>query len=180
VLIDDLLPEYQFSERHSTTVAAAPERVYEITRRLDMSGSSLIRLLFRLRGLPPTALNLDGLCELGFSILAERPGRELVLGLVGRFWTRAGGLLPVGALGFGEFKQPGYAMAAWNFQVSALPQGGTSLSTETRVLCTDAASRFSFQLYWLLVRPFSGLIRRVMLREVKREAESGMSRPTSR
>ena len=180
VLIDDILPEYHFSERHSATVAAAPERVYEIARRLDMSGSTLIRMLFRLRGLPPATLNLDGLCELGFSILAERPDRELVLGLVGRFWTRAGGLLPVGALGFGEFDQPGYAMAAWNLQVSSLPRGGTSLTTETRVRCTDAASRFSFRLYWLLVRPFSGLIRRVMLREVKREAESGGSRSSRR
>lgn len=180
MLIDDVLPEHHFGERHSTSVSAAPERVYEIARRLDMSGSTLIRLLFRLRGLPPAALNLDGLCELGFSILAERPGRELVLGLVGRFWTRSGGLLPVGALAFREFNQPGHAMAAWNLRVSALPGGGTSLSTETRVRCSDAASRFSFRCYWLVVRPFSALIRRVMLREVKREAELGVSRPTSR
>ena len=35
VLIDEILPEYDFSERHSTNVEAAPERVYEIARRLD-------------------------------------------------------------------------------------------------------------------------------------------------
>jgi hypothetical protein len=179
VLIDDLLPEYDFFERHSTNVAAAPEPVYEIARRLDMSGSHVIRLLFRLRGLPAAALNLDGLRALGFSILAERPGQELVLGLVGRFWTRSAGLLPVGASGFREFNQPGHAMAAWNFRVSARPGGGTRLSTETRVRCTDAASRLSFRCYWLVVRPFSGLIRRVMLREVKRQAESAVSSPTS-
>ncbi len=179
MLIDEILPEYDFSERHSTTVAAAPERVYEIARRLDMSGSTLIRLLFRLRGLPQAALDLDGLRELGFSILAERPGRELVLGLVGRFWTRGGGVLAVTPLGFGEFRQPGYALAAWNFHVTGNPRGGTGLATETRVRCTDAASRFSFRLYWLLVRPFSGLVRRVMLREIKREAEQRVDRPAS-
>jgi hypothetical protein len=180
VLIDEILPEYDFSERHSTTVEAAPERVYEIARRLDVDGSTLIRLLFRLRGLPRAALNLDGLCELGFSILAERPGRELVLGLVGRFWRRDGGVLAVTRSGFGEFHEPGYALAAWNFHVSGRPRGGTSLATETRVRCNDAASRFSFRLYWLLVRPFSGLIRRVMLREIKREAERCVDRPAGR
>jgi hypothetical protein len=180
VLIDEILPEYDFSERHSTSVEAAPERAYEIARRLDMGGSALIRLLFRLRGLPSAALDLDGLCALGFSILAERPGRELVLGLVGQFWTRDGGVLAVTRSGFGEFRQPGYALAAWNFHVSGHPRGGTSLSTETRVHCTDAASRFSFRLYWLLVRPFSGLIRRVMLREIKRQAEQGVDRPAGR
>jgi hypothetical protein len=34
------------------------------------------------------------------------------------------------------------------------------LRTETRVLLTDEASRRAFARYWLVVKPFSGLIRR--------------------
>ena len=46
----------------------------------------------------------------------------------------------------------------------------TRLVTETRVQCLDAASSRRFGLYWVVVRPFSGLIRRAMLRAVAREA----------
>ena len=41
------------------------------------------------------------------------------------------------------------------------------------ILCHDgegAASRRRFRLYWLVVRPFSGLIRKAMLDAVAREA----------
>ncbi len=37
---------------------------------------------------------------------------------------------------------------------------------------TDAAARRRFRLYWLAIRPFSGLIRRLWLRAIKRRAES--------
>ena len=48
---------------------------------------------------------------------------------------------------------------------------GSRLSTETRVVTTDAATRRTFARYWLVVRTGSGLIRREMLRELKRRAE---------
>ena len=50
---------------------------------------------------------------------------------------------------------------------------GTTLSTETRVLATDEASRRAFRRYWLVIRPFSGLIRRVWLRAIRQRAEGG-------
>jgi hypothetical protein len=53
--------------------------------------------------------------------------------------------------------------------VSAEP-GTTRLVTETRVQCLDTASRRRLRLYWLLVRPFSGLFRHAMLGAVAREA----------
>jgi hypothetical protein len=46
------------------------------------------------------------------------------------------------------------------------------LSTETRVWCAPDA-RAKFRLYWLLVRPGSGLVRRSMLRSIRREATEG-------
>ena len=57
------------------------------------------------------------------------------------------------------------AKMAFNFRLD-----GSTLSTETRVLLTDAASRRKFRAYWTLIRPFSGLIRRVWLRAIAHRA----------
>jgi hypothetical protein len=47
-----------------------------------------------------------------------------------------------------------------------------SLTTETRVHVPDPVSRRKFGHYWRIVRPFSGLIRMVVLRAAKRRAEA--------
>ena len=49
---------------------------------------------------------------------------------------------------------------------------GTFLSTETRVVATDARTRRAFAAYWFLIRPGSGAIRRELLRVVARRSES--------
>lgn len=48
--------------------------------------------------------------------------------------------------------------------------GGVRLTTETRGHCTDRRARHRMALYWCLIRPGSGLIRRDMLRAVARLA----------
>jgi len=106
-----------------------------------------------------------------FILLGEKPNEELLLGLVGRFWTASGELRRLDAEGFRSFKEQGYAKAAWNFSLAERPDGSVLLETETRVYCLDQSSRRRFQLYWLVVGPFSGLIRRDVLQAVKRSAE---------
>jgi hypothetical protein len=44
--------------------------------------------------------------------------------------------------------------------------GHSRLSTETRVLALDGKSRLAFRIYWLVVGPFSALIRRRWLRAI--------------
>jgi hypothetical protein len=107
----------------------------------------------------------------GFTLLAEDPPRELVLGVDGAFWRLRGDLRRVDAPSFRGPQPPGTARVAWNFHVAKRQGGMCELSTETRVRCADAASRRRFRLYWLVVRPGSGLIRRMMLRSVRRAAE---------
>jgi hypothetical protein len=54
----------------------------------------------------------------------------------------------------------------------AVPEGeGARLETETRICLTDASARRRFGAYWLVIRPFSGLIRRSWLRAAKKRAE---------
>ena len=76
------------------------------------------------------------------------------------------------AASFEAFDKPGYAKAVWNFSLVDLGANVTRLATETRVVCSDRASKIRFRLYWTLIAPFSGLIRRQVLRAIKRKTES--------
>ncbi len=181
--IDDYMPRFDVRERRRTAVSASPERVYEAVRRLDISSSPTISWLFRLRRLPAVlsgrppirlALNLEGLEQAGFMVLEERPGEEVLLGIVGRFWFPAGDVQRVTKHEFRNFDRRGYAYAAWNFRIRPR-RNGVVLTTETRVRCTTPRARRLFRIYWTLIGPFSGLIRREMLHLIKREAE----RPSS-
>jgi len=104
--------------------------------------------------------------------LGERPGEELVLGTVGRFWRARGELCATSPARFREPAPPGTAKAAWNFVVDRRSDGATELRTETRVLCADVATRRRFRAYWTLIKPFSGLIRCEMLAAVRSAAET--------
>ena len=70
------------------------------------------------------------------------------------------------------FEQSGTARAAFNFLIVA-EGGGVKVSTETRIACADDGARRRFGPYWFFVRPFSGLIRRIWLREIRRQAVRG-------
>ena len=70
----------------------------------------------------------------------------------------------LGPAEFAAFGEPGYAKLAFNLRVD--PHGATSaiLSLETRVALTDPSSLRHFRRYWVIVGPFSGLIRQMALR----------------
>jgi hypothetical protein len=53
---------------------------------------------------------------------------------------------------------------------------GSDVETETRIRYFGDAARRKFRAYWLLVGPFSGLLRRALLAGVK----SGTERPAGR
>jgi hypothetical protein len=172
VLIDEYMPVHDHAAVHSVVVRAPVSSVDAAVLNLDLRGSWLIRSLYTLRGLPAAGLTLAGLEQIGFQRLGHRPGEELLLGLIGRFWTVRGGLLPFEPAGFAAFDRPGFARAVWNFSMTAGAGGTTRLATETRIICTDAASRRRFARYWAVIRPFSGVIRRETLRVVRERAEA--------
>ena len=172
-LADRHLPAYDVVMRHERRVAVPAAAAWAALQRADLGDSAVTRMLLVLRGLrrPGAAerLTLATLPAAGFLPLGDRPGHEVAFGLVGRFWTPSGGRARVTPAEFRDFARPGYAKAVWTFAVED-DGGAARLVTETRVACVDAASRRRFRLYWLCVRPFSGLIRGAMLGAVAREA----------
>jgi hypothetical protein len=120
---------------------------------------------------PKLRLQLDDILESGFVVLGEEPDRELVLGIVGKFWQLSSGVHRIEPDDFTRFDTPGFAKAVWNFVVSERADGRSTVVTETRVASTDAEARWKFGWYWRLIAPFSALIRRIVLAQVKRDAE---------
>ena len=181
ILIDEFMPAYDVSEYHETRVRAPIDKVYHALRTADLGNSPIIRFLLRLRALPAifTArgsrrnlkLNLDAIMKGGFVLLGEHPPNEIALGIVGRFWTLSASRCRVSAEEFNAFDLPGYAKAVWNFSLVEESAGVTRLATETRVRCLDHASRRRFRMYWALIAPFSGLIRREALRVIRKRSE---------
>jgi hypothetical protein len=191
MLIDEFMPRWEAREAHSVRVRASPEATYEALRTADLGGHPVVRALLilralpaaviaRLRGLesgqpPNRALTLRDFEEHGFRVLAEDPPRELVLGLEGAFWKPSGELREIDPTSFRDAVPVGIARAAWNFSIVPAGAGHYVLRTETRILTGDGAARRRFRIYWMLIRPWSGLIRRLMLRGIRRQAESSGS-----
>jgi hypothetical protein len=180
MLIDSFIAVADAAEKHSIHIVADGDVVYRALWDTDLGGSWIIRGLLGLRALPQLVIRparskpsrggitLRTIISAGFGVLAEEPGHEIVLGVMGRFWRPVGNLLPFKEENFSGPVPAGLARAVWNFAVHPLSDGSSLLITETRVVCGDRASRRKFRAYWILVRPFSGLIRRLMLKAVKR------------
>jgi hypothetical protein len=171
MLIDQFLPRFDVSARYQIDVLAPVERAYAVARSLDIRASWMIRWFYLLRGLPSYSLTLDGMLKMGFVLLADKPSQEIVFGLIGRFWTRSAQIQSVTADTFVPFDQPGFAKAVGNIAFTAHGNGSVRVTTETRIHCPDAASRLYFRLYWTLIGPFSGIIRKEWLQLIKQRAE---------
>jgi hypothetical protein len=190
MLLDEVMPEFDVRASYRTLVLASPERVYACIWTADFDHWGVMRTLVAVRALPTLLaapretwrrvraragrrpVRLEDVLADGFTLLREEPGQELVLGTVGRFWLARGEHRGVTPESFREAGARGTARAAWNFAVRPGPEGRTVLTTETRVLCADPATRRRFRNYWAVIAPFSGLIRREMLAAVRDAAEA--------
>jgi len=172
MLIDQFSPHYQVSARYQIDLHTPIQSAYSAARSLDMRPSKIIQWLLRLRGLPADGLTLDGMLKWGFVLLADVPSQEIVFGLIGRFWTPSAQIQPVTAEAFVDFDQPGFAKAVVNIVFMPQGNGSVRVTTETRVHCLGDASQRYFRLYWLLISPFSGIIRKEWLRLIRERAEA--------
>ena len=168
-LIDKYLPEYSFSEYHEVVINCSIAEVYESARNFDLSKSKLIKWLFKIRGLPTKRMHLqDFISDIGFTIIEENVPVENLIG----FWVK-NKIEPITSpAGFINNTISAKVKAVWNFYLEEIDSNKVKLSTETRVICTTAISRVTFGLYWMVVKPFSGVIRNRMLQIIKQDSET--------
>ena len=95
----------------------------------------------------------------------------MILGLAGQFWKPTARLLRIAPNAFRTFSRPAYCKAAWNLRIEPTGFSRVRLTTTTRVYCPSTRVQILFACYWAFIRPFSGLIRRVMLRLIRTAAE---------
>jgi hypothetical protein len=172
MLQDQFLPEYGMSSKHYILINQTPERIFSLVDQMDFSDSVVIKILYRLRGLTSAMKTKEGLLRQNFIELGRESNREMVLGLVGQFWKLNGNLKRVTPVEFISFQEKGFLKATWNFSLIPKGENQTLLQTETRVLPFDAQSHRRFSHYWFLIKPFSGMIRKEMLKAIKRKAEN--------
>lgn len=173
-LLDDFLPDYEFSEQHQLGIHAPSERIDRAVRTVSLTDMPLARVLWAVRRLgrpygDAARPFVDGALE-NAVVLDDVPGEGIVLGLTGQFWRLRGGDKGIRARTAEEFlayTRPDACKAVIDFRI-----GPSLLSTETRVHVPDPLSRRTFGRYWLVVRPFSGLIRIMFLRAARQRAEA--------
>src|SRR5690349_25107230 len=97
--IQNYLPNPKHAEMHRIFVKASPIVAWHAARHFDGATIPWVRLIFDLRDIPdlirgrkPNSedrrLGVDQVADSGkgFMILYEQPGKEVVIGAVGRFW----------------------------------------------------------------------------------------------
>jgi hypothetical protein len=180
-LMDKFLPSYQFSERHQTTVRCGPGELLDIIQNFRPPKDRFSDLAMFARQLPAKLMHWVAPSQVpqpspftpaNFTPLERDGDREIIAGLIGKFWRPDFGLLVVnGPSEFLACNPPKTAKLAIGFVAEQLGEV-TLLTTETRVHCPDRYSLSMFFPYWLIIRPVSGFLRRRALGTICRLAES--------
>lgn len=188
LLLDRFMPEYEVAERHHVRVVAPAAITLSAAAETDLEQSTIVRAIFRTRELvlgaePGAGARPKGLLaqttSLGWRVLAETPGREIVVGAVTQPWLPDVVFRGLGPEEFRAFHEPGYVKIVWTLRADPAGASESIFRTETRVTTTDRAARAKFRWYWARFSPGIILIRRVMLGLLKAEAER-RARPATR
>lgn len=179
--LDEIMPEYQFFERHSTRIRAQPEHVMEAIRQSTFGDMKSLITLLRIRRAvlrKPSHENgafsqdkriLDAFSASGYA----SGGSEHEIVVCGGANIRLKHTLKVRTLQeCADYREQGAVKIAYYFNVENAGSGWSRLSTETRILALDDSTRGGMARYWRLIVPGSGLLRRQWLEGIKRRAES--------
>jgi hypothetical protein len=170
---DDFLSAYDVSDAVATVTRADREAAWQALLDVDLlklgRETPLVGMLGALRMLPevvghllhgerparpPQALRLRDLSSIpmyegGWVLLGERPGEEIALGLVGKFWRPVIEFARIGSADeFRDFDEPGFAKTVYDMSARELDSDRTLLSGLMRTATTDEHSRRWFRRYW--------------------------------
>jgi hypothetical protein len=172
-LADEFLPVYDVSDAVATVADADRETAWRALLDVDLlklgREAPLVGTLGALRMLPevvghllhgerpakpPDAMRLRDLPSIpmdegGWILLGERPGEEIALGLVGKFWRPAIEFARITSSDeFREFDKPGFAKTVYNLAVREVGVSKMLLSGLMRTATTDEHARRWFRRYW--------------------------------
>ena len=178
-LLDDIMPEYQFSERHSARIHAKPEQVMQAIHESTFGDMKSLATLLKIRG---AALRihdtgdafrdkriLDAFSASGYLF----GGSEHEILMCGGANVRAKRLLEARTVQeYADDREQGGVKIAYDFNVEEAGSGWSTISAETRVVALDDVTRRGMGRYWRLIVPGSGLLRRQWLEGIKKRAES--------
>jgi hypothetical protein len=169
------LPHPRHVETMRIFVTAKPEVAWETARHYDMSTVPWVRLLFSLRTLaeegphPELHIGVDTISETeGFALLHEEPGKEVVVGAIGKFWHLKIPYQKVPSRDFASFSDPGWGKLAWAISVEPYGKGST-IAFELRTTATDELSWKRLQRYYTVIGKFSNLIRHSLMAHLQTE-----------
>ena len=179
-LLDVFIPTHDVVERHHVMVDAPAAVTLACARNLDLQQGCVSRAIFKARDVimgadqvpAPAGGLIAVLLELGWGVLAEQPGHEIILGAVTRPWEASPVFRSVPASEFAAFGEPGYVKIVVTLRADPVTDRTSMFRTETRAAATDAQARRLFRRYWAMVSPGVALIRLAMLKPIKDAAES--------
>jgi hypothetical protein len=179
-LLDRFMPEYDVAERHHVRVAAPADVTLSAAADTDLWQSAIVSAIFRTRdlvlgaepdaGTRPRSL-LALMKSLGWGVLADVPGREIVLGAVTQPWKANVVFRALPPDTFAAFRDPDYVKIVWTLRADPIGAVDSVFRTETRVATTDSQARSKFRWYWARFSAGIVLIRHIALGLVKGEAE---------
>jgi hypothetical protein len=179
-LLDRFMPAYEVVERHHVRVDAPAPIVLAAAQDMDLLHAPLARAIFKARELvlgaePENHPRPRGLMaevqSLGWGVLAEVPGREIVVGSVTKPWEANPTFRALRPDDFRAFNEPDHVKIVWTLRADPVGAAESIFRTETRVLTTDPAARAKFRRYWSFLSPGIILIRWACLGPLKAEAE---------
>jgi hypothetical protein len=172
-LAEDFLPVYDVSDAVAAVVLADTGKTWQALLEVDLlklgREAPLVGMLGALRMLPeivghllhgerpakpPASMRLRDLPSIpmyegGWILLGERPGDEIALGLVGKFWRPVIEFARIATADeFRAFEEPGFAKTVYDLSVRELEPSRTLLSGVMRTATTDEHARRWFRRYW--------------------------------
>lgn len=180
-LLDRFLPWYEVREHHHTEVAAPMAVTFEAACGISLFDSWPIRAIIRARewavgadheqGRPRRRGIVEEAKSMGWGVLLEIPGREIVMGAVTQPWEKHVVFHALPPELFADFCQPGFVKIVWTLRVDPAGAGKSTYRTETRACATGEWARAKFHRYWAFFSPGIVLIRWIAIGRVKSEAE---------
>jgi hypothetical protein len=184
ITVDEFALEPDFDAMEHMVADVPPEKMYAALRHLDLLTvhSRIADLAMWVRDLPerlnrrvprrvPTRLTFDDLvASEDWVLLGEQPGREVIYGAIGRFWTPIVRMEQVSVADFVQYRRSGRGKIVAAMSVRPYGRRSSLVTYDIRTILNDPMTRRIFGLYWRTVSPFVRSIMRATLRTAAEQA----------